>query len=154
MPDDAIAGAGPAIEFDAAEQAFLKRFLKLLPGDVAKTLNDAQLRAITAAFGARSWQQHRYDLRMTIPFLGRYYYFVLLSGRERRSRERRGSDRTMNPIATVGNAIFGLFFFGSLAVSAFAALYLLKSVLGIDLNTGYSLGLYGAISDQFGLFFR
>jgi len=139
---------------EAADEPFIERFRALMPAEVARSFDEAQLRAIVGAFGHRRWQRHGVDARFTIPLFGRHFYVVLLAGRERRSRRRLAADRTAHPIATLGNLAFAVTFFGSLAVSAAVVLYLMKSVLGIDLAHNFSLGLYADLKRQVQLLFH
>lgn len=132
----------------APDSAFVTRFRTRMPDVVARSFDEDQLRAIVSAFGTRRWKRHSIDMRITLPFLGRHFYFVVLGGPERRSPVRRQADRATHPLATLGNTMFAVIFFGSLLISVFVVLYLIKSVLGIDLNHQYSLGLYADIKNQ------
>ena len=46
------------------------------------------------------------NIRMTIPFLGQRFYFTVLSGKERRSKERLALERQANPLRTKRNITF------------------------------------------------
>lgn len=46
------------------------------------------------------------NIRLTVPILGRRFYFAIASGRERRSRERLALERQRNPIRTKKNITF------------------------------------------------
>ena len=76
------------------------------------------------------------------------YYLVVLAGGERRSRRRRRAERIAHPLVTLGNAIFAAVFFTGVLFSLFAALYVLKSLLGIDLFPEKSFGLMPALKEQ------
>ena len=132
--------------------AFIRR--RMIPSDVAASFDSTQLKAIVTVFGARQWRRHAIDRRVVIPFLGRSFYFVALAGGERRSASRRLSDRLLHPLATAGNAALAVVFFVSILLSLLAVLYLLKSLLGIDLLPGTSLGILPAVQEQFELLFR
>lgn len=129
------------------DDAFIARFLARIPRDIAHSFSDAQLAAIAAAFGTRRWRDHPIDIRLTIPLVGRAYYLVVLAGGERRSRRRR-AERIAHPLVTLGNAIFAAVFFTGVLFSLFAALYVLKSLLGINLLPGMSLGVMPALKEQ------
>lgn len=43
---------------------------------------------------------------MTIPLLGQRFYFTVLSGKERRSKERLALERQANPLRTKRNIMF------------------------------------------------
>ena len=55
------------------------------------------------------------NIRVTLPFLGGRYYFTLMSGKERRSKERLALERQANPLRTKRNIMFmvgsALFFY-------------------------------------------
>ena len=158
MSDGAAGGPGapaePAAEASDLDAAFLERFASMVPADVAKSFSDGQHAAIVAAFGARRWRRHAVDLRLLVPLFGHSYYFVLLAGGERRSAARRLRDRLLYPIATAGNAFVAFFFFAAILFSVLAVLYVLKSLLGINLLPGMSLGLMPIITEELKLLFR
>ncbi|HYM31361.1 MAG TPA: hypothetical protein VEU47_08695 [Candidatus Cybelea sp.] len=129
--------------------AFLADFFSRIPADTVSSFTDRQLMAIRMAFGARHRGVHTIDIRISLPLLWRRIYLVVLAGGERRSPNRRRSDRRRYPLATIGNALFGGMFFVLLGVAVLGFLYLLKSALGIDLIPGFSLGFWDAVRDQF-----
>jgi hypothetical protein len=46
------------------------------------------------------------NIRMTVPILGRRFYFSIAGGRERRSKERLALERQANPFRTKSNITF------------------------------------------------
>lgn len=46
------------------------------------------------------------NIRITIPILGKRFYFALLAGKERRGDERLALERRRNPIFTKSNVVF------------------------------------------------
>ena len=46
------------------------------------------------------------SIKMTVPFLGRRFYFAIVGGKERRSRERMALERQRNPFRTRSNILF------------------------------------------------
>lgn len=46
------------------------------------------------------------NIRLTIPFLGRRFYFAILAGKERRGHERLALERRRNPLFTKINVLF------------------------------------------------
>ncbi len=46
------------------------------------------------------------NIKMTVPILGRRFYFALVSGREQRSKERLALERQRNPFCTKSNITF------------------------------------------------
>jgi len=64
------------------------------------------------------------NIRLTIPFLGGRYYFTLMSGKERRSKERLALERQANPLRTKRNIMFmvaGALFFYLVTLGTFLA---------------------------------
>lgn len=134
--------------------AFFKRFYALMPNDVARSFTDTQLKAISAAFSMRRWRDHSVELRWIIPLLGHHYYFILLSGGERRSQERRLKDRLLNPLLALGNGIFAIVLFSAILISVLITLYVLKSVLGINLLPGFSFGIMPIFEEEWKMLFE
>ena len=135
------------------DDAFFERLFSKLPSDVARSFNDAQLKVISCAFGTRRWRDHALDLRMLLPLFGRSYYFVLLAGAERRTRKRRLRDRLLRPLISIGNGIFAAVFFTGILFSTLVSLYVLKSVLGIDLFPDFSLGVMPILENEWKMLF-
>ena len=135
------------------DDAFFERLFSKLPSDVARSFNDAQLKAIAYAFGTRRWRDHALDLRMLLSLFGRSYYIVLLAGAERRSQARRLRDRLLYPLISIGNGIFAVVFFTAILLSTLVSLYVLKSVLGINLLPGMSLGIMPIIMQELKMLF-
>lgn len=46
------------------------------------------------------------NIRMTVPILGRRFYFAIMSGKERRSQDRVALERQGNPVRTTSNVLF------------------------------------------------
>ena len=135
------------------DDAFFERLFSMLPSDVARSFNDAQLKAIACAFGTQRWRDHAVDLRMLLPLFGRSYYLVLLAGAERRSRARLLRDRLLRPIITIGNGIFAAVFFTAILFSVLVSLYLLKSILGINILPYISLGIMPILEHEWKMLF-
>ncbi len=130
------------------DAAFFARLNTMLPSDVARSFNDAQLAAIAYAFGTRRWRDHTVDLRWLFPLFGRSYYVVFLAGPERRTRARLLRDRLLNPMITIGKRIVTMVFFTSILISVLVTLYVVKSILGINLFTDFSLGVFGIFEEE------
>ena len=88
------------------KNAALERFLKRFPEDVKNSFTVEQLQAMQTALQATQWRRHPVDIRLTIPFLWKKFYFVLVAGPEQRSKQRRIADRSLNPIWTFKNLLF------------------------------------------------
>lgn len=87
-------------------------FLKRIPDDIRGTFTDQQIAAINQAFQRA---KHSVDIRVTVPLPWGRRYFVLLSGNERRSSERRRLERRQHPLSTRGNVI-ALLFVGAISL--------------------------------------
>ena len=83
---------------------FIQRFLMNVPPAVASSFSDTQLAAIKHALGC-GWSNHPVEIRRTIPFFGRHYFFVLLGGLERRSPDRIRDDQAKRPLWTFANSL-------------------------------------------------
>ncbi len=80
--------------------------LKRLPRDVAATFTTEQLAALERAVAP---SRHAVDIRLSLPFLGRRRYVVLLAGRERRPRARLEAYRRSHALWTLSNiALFAV----------------------------------------------
>lgn len=112
--------------------AFLKRFLTSIPPEVAATFTEAQLDAIKKEIGARTWNHQPVDLRISLPVPGRKFFFVLLGGTERRSRNRLRAERRKHPILTVANTIVISAFIFMTITSAFGTAILVKRRTNIN----------------------
>lgn len=77
-----------------------------LPPEILGSLTARQKSAIASAAGAADWKGHPVNIRLSLPFLPRRWYVTIVGGPERRARERRRSDRAVNPIRTAGNLVF------------------------------------------------
>lgn len=116
---------------------FTQGLMKRLPPHLRDSFSEEQLDALRIAFGARRWGRHAIDLRGTLPFGRSRFYFVLLAGHNRRDAPRWQQELTLATKA-FGLTLFLLF----CGLVGLAALYLLKSALGIDIFPNYSLGLW------------
>ena len=82
------------------------------------------------------WDRHPVNIRLTIPLLFRSYYLTIVAGPERRSRERRISERQKHPLFTPGNIVI-LFLAGSLVgLAIMVVLKWLAVTLGLDGDIG------------------
>ncbi|WP_411269332.1 3-phosphoshikimate 1-carboxyvinyltransferase [Phytopseudomonas dryadis] len=125
-----------AMSFDE-QDPFIKGLKERLPNDLRESFSVEQLEALKVAFGARKWGQHRLDLRGTLKLWRWRYYFVLLAGRNQRDLSRVQQELSL----TAKAAVLSLFLLLSLLVGLLF-LYLAKSALGINLFSGFSLGLW------------
>ena len=64
---------------------FIRRFLRRLPADVARSFTADQLHAVERAFGMRYTMQHGVDLRRSLLLPWGRFYMVLLAGRDERA---------------------------------------------------------------------
>lgn len=80
-----------------------------LPAKVCRQLAEQDLVAIEDA--ARQWMRERgrslpVDIRFSIPLPFRGIFVNVMAGGERRSKNRRRTERRRRPLATAGNVIF------------------------------------------------
>jgi hypothetical protein len=95
----------------------LGNFFDRLPEWVIDTLTDEQKEAIHHAAEEPVWQRSPVDIRLTVPFFGRKFYFTFVGGSEKRSVERRAEERHQYPLRTAAN----IFFFIGLATLFYSA---------------------------------
>ena len=100
-----------------------------LPADVLGSLTARQKNAIAAAARARTWRSHPINIRLTVPLLPRRWYFTVVAGPERRSPERRRTERTRHPLRTAGNFAFVLLSAGVFYAIAVTTLLFSSSIL-------------------------
>ena len=116
----------------------LERFYQALDEDAAASLTAAQKRAVEDAVLATTLAtRHRIDIRRTVSFFGRRYFYVFLAGRDRRRIPRHES--TLGRLALSVLVVAWLLF---CAVSIFITLYLIKSALGIDVFKNFHVGIW------------
>ena len=103
--------------------------LDRLPPHILGGLSVEQRSAIATAAGQRNAKTHKVNIRVSLPFLPKQWYFTVLAGPERRAVERRRTERARNPVRTVGNMAF--IFLAALTFYGFgvAALMISSSVL-------------------------
>lgn len=96
-------------------------FLRRIPEEIRNTLSDEQISAINQAFRPT---KHSIDIRLSIPLPWGHRYFVLLSGKERRSPERQRFERLFHPLLTKANLL-------AILIMSGISLYLFISILRI-----------------------
>lgn len=137
--DNASSIRYPATEDAAAlkHDPFIIGLKQRLPEALRESFTEQQLSGLRSAFATRSWARHKVDLRGTFSIWNNQYYFVLVGGRNKRGLTR--GQRNLS-LATKAIAITLFLFFSVLL--GLVVLYLIKSALGINLLSNYSLGLW------------
>lgn len=69
-----------------------------------------------------TWVSHPIDIRISLPFMHKRFYFTIVAGQERRRRDRRHEDRSAYPLMTAGNVMFTM---GIATLTSLVALALL-----------------------------
>ena len=119
----------------ATDDPFLQELYARIPKDIIPTFTESQLTALRIAYGARSRGAHVVDLRPTIKFFRRRFYFVFLMGAERRAPTRKSFD-TLHPVWTFANAVFLAVSLMVLLFALMGLLYTAKVSAGIDVFPG------------------
>ncbi|WP_008309869.1 hypothetical protein [Leptolyngbya sp. PCC 6406] len=83
----------------------LDDFLEKMSPHVTATFTGSQLEAMEKALENRRWQRHPVDLRLSIPFIWKRFYIVVVAGEERRSPDRLRKAQAITPLWTPGNLI-------------------------------------------------
>jgi len=126
----------------------VKQFYHMLDKDVADSLDESQRNEIERTIDAMGLvTRHPLDVRKTIPWIGKRYYFVLLAGRDRRRAVRYEKSRLLNFLLTA-TITLGII---AIIVLALLALYLIKSALGIDVFKHFSFGVWDWFKDLSGI---
>lgn len=124
------------IKIDQHTDAFTHHVYQQIDPAVRVTFTPSQVTAIENAIRAsRPYQKHPVDLRGTFPLYFMRLYFVLLMGRDKRSQTRNKEEKRRQQAAW-GSALVSVYVILSMLTPVvFAALYLTKSLAGIDLFT-------------------
>ncbi len=121
---------------DIRQDPAIAKLLERMPPDVQHSFTETQLSYLRVALGARQWGKHKLDLRGTVG-LGRWrYYYLLVAGRNKRTEHRRHKAGLLVKAVLISLLLVVSTMFGLLL------LYLLKSALGIDLFSDFSLGIW------------
>ncbi len=115
---------------------FTYHVMERIDPKVRASLTPAQLSAIKEAISAsRPLKNHPIDIRGIIPVFFVRYYFVFLSGRDRRSSTRRLEKKRQWLTSLSGGLM--LFFLGlaPLILILVLVLYLIKCTMGINIMT-------------------
>ncbi|MGO1119433.1 hypothetical protein ACTL6U_12035 [Rhodovibrionaceae bacterium A322] len=107
------------------QQVRAEQFFDALEPDVRSSLSENQVEGIRDAYKRTAWRSHPVDIRLSVPFFGRGFYFTLVAGPERRSSARVRQERSKHPLATLNNA----FFIGLVSLGSIGALALLIAFL-------------------------
>jgi hypothetical protein len=121
---------------DIRQDPAVQKLLERMPPEVQLSFTETQLSYLRVALGARQWGKHKLDLRGTVGVGNWRYYYVLVAGRNKRSELRSHKTGLLVKAVFVSVLLVVCTAFGLLL------LYLLKSALGIDLFSDYSLGIW------------
>ncbi|ABV86541.1 hypothetical protein [Shewanella pealeana] len=132
MPKDYLR---PSLKDDSS----VNRALSNMPKSHADSFSEPQLLYLRRALTNNRWQKHMIDSRGSfyLPFLGWRFFYVFLLGRNNRAYTRKEKQLSL--------VLFLLSVLAFILISlAFGLLllYLLKSMLGIDILEGTSLGIW------------
>ena len=116
---------------------FIAGLKERLPEELRESFTEEQLEALKLAFGTRSWGKHSVDLRGSVKFWHRRYYFVFLAGRNYRQLSRLEQE-----LSLLGKATLLAVILLACGLVGLLLLYLLKSALGIDIFPDYSFGVW------------
>lgn len=118
----------------------VKRIMQRMEPHIAQSFTLEQQMALARVVGLRGGRIHSVDLRATVkfPFLPYSFYLVFLAGRNKRpltAKEKMIAAASLFLIATLTVMV--------LCLLGLFVVYLIKSLLGIDLFDNVSLGLFG-----------
>ncbi len=87
-------------------QQSLERQHERLEQETREGLSDNSSISKRKAPGGEPWgNDHPVNIRLSIPLLFGRYYVTIVAGKERRSRERRASERKKHPLMKLGNLV-------------------------------------------------
>lgn len=111
--------------------------------DIQKSLTEEQFAAIEDAINTcQLREKHGFDLRGKINLFFMKYYFVFLIGRDRRAFVKDIEAERIRKVSLIGNLVYFIFIILSIFFSTAVGLYLIKTLLGIDLFPGKHMGRY------------
>ena len=84
---------------------------------------------LPGVFEQESWRAHPVDLRFTMPLLGFSIYLTVVAGQERRSGDRRRTERRRHRVHTFGNVAFVALVTGSLYLAFLLAALAASAVI-------------------------
>ena len=120
---------------ERAVELFLKSFLSRITPEIMASFSETQIQAIHNAVRlAMPFKKHPVDVRGLIPVFFMRFYFVLLMGRDRRTQTRELEASRGRKASLLVNIIFILIAASPLILILIIVLYILKSVMGFDLN--------------------
>ncbi len=128
------------IKIDHHTDAFTHHVYESIDANVRATLTPTQVHAIETAIRAnKPYQKHPFDFRGVIPLFFFRMYFVLLMGRDKRKPTRDKEAHRRHKTA-LGSALLSVYVMLCMLLPiGFLALYVLKSLMGIDLIEGVHL---------------
>lgn len=113
---------------------FTYHVMERIDPKVRASLTPAQLSAIKAAISAsRSSKKHPIDIRGVIPFFFVRYYFIILSGRDRRLHTQRIEEKRRWLTSLSGGLTLFILGVAPLILILILLLYLIKCALGINI---------------------
>lgn len=126
------------------QQPDMQRLLARLPAETVRSFSNDQLYQLDQALSQQRWRKHPVDIRgrLSLPFIPSRLYFVLLMGRDHRELSRREREVGFVAVLSLVAAFFALS-----TLMGILALYLVKSALGINLFSDFSLGIWQWFSD-------
>ena len=113
---------------------FTYHVMERIDPKVCASLTPAQLSAIKEAISAsRSSKKHPIDIRGVIPFFLVRYYFVILSGRDRRLHTKRIEEKRRWLTSLSGGLMLFILGVAPLILIMVLLLYLIKCAFGINI---------------------
>lgn len=101
--------------------------VRRLPAQILASLTREQQITLGEALLRQKWRSHPVDIRITVPFFGKRYYFTAVAGREQRDRARLRLERRLHPLRKTNNVLFFLGLAGVLYVGIMAGVILYDS---------------------------
>ena len=102
MPRDSSVTADSRIE----GPRFFETLWERIPAEGRESFTDEQRALLVDAARQCKFDTHPVDIRFSLPFLLKRFYFVVLAGPERRGEARRKVERARLPLLKLANLLF------------------------------------------------
>lgn len=128
------------MKFNDSNEIFTHFVINKIDPQIRRSLSKEQLDEIKSAIAAGTpFKKHLLDIRGVIPLFFSRFYFVLLMGRDKRTKTKKIELNRRTKSDILASILFSIFIIVPFLSLAFIILYLTKIDLGIDLFSGFHL---------------
>ncbi len=128
------------MKFNDSSEIFTHFVINKIDPQIKRSLTKEQLDEIKSAIAAGTpLKKHLLDIRGVIPLFFSRFYFVLLMGRDKRTKTKKTELNRRTESDILASILFTIFIVIPFLSLAFIILYLTKTELGMDLFLGFHL---------------